>query len=199
MYSGTPLPLRAEVAETLLAADAAQASTDTLPVVAVGVALVDVGDRTDEGHLIRAVTPAWIQILKALATDPEALLRLSPRQFEELLAGGYNEEGWDVTLTPRSADGGRDIIARRSDFGAIRVLDQAKLYKPGHLVDAEEVRAMWGVLDRDRRASKAVVTTTSRFAPGVYKEFADSMPTRLDLRDGEQLNRWLTDVYARRR
>lgn len=41
------------------------------------------------------------------------------------------------------------IIATRSDVGAIRVLDQAKRYKPGHLVTAEEVRAMWGVLNRD--------------------------------------------------
>jgi restriction system protein len=91
------------------------------------------------------------------------------------------------------------VIATRSDFGAIRVLDQAKLYKPGHLVDAEEVRAMWGVLDRDRRASKAVVTTTSQFAKGVYKEFADSIPTRLELRDGEQVKQWLAQAYSRRR
>jgi restriction system protein len=50
---------------------------------------------------------------------------------------------------------------------------------------------MWGVLDRDRKASKAIITTTSTFAPGVLKEFKDSMPSRLELRDGAQLREWL--------
>jgi hypothetical protein len=47
------------------------------------------------------------------------------------------------------------------------------------------------VLDRDRRASKAAITTSSGFAPGVLKEFEDSMPTRLDLRDGAKVREWL--------
>jgi restriction system protein len=72
-----------------------------------------------------------------------------------------------------------------------------KLYKPGLLVTAEEVRALWGVLDRDRRASKAVMTTTSGFAPGVRKEFADSIPTRLDLRDGTALRDWLQATFKK--
>jgi restriction system protein len=84
---------------------------------------------------------SWIRILSELDANPQALLKLNPRQFEELIAG-HRAAGWSVTLTPRSGDGGRDVIATRDDVGSIRVLDQAKLYKPGHLVDAEEVRAM---------------------------------------------------------
>jgi hypothetical protein len=36
----------------------------------------------------------------------------------------------------------------------------------------------------DVGASKGIVTTTSRFAPGAYKEFEPLMPGRLTLRDG---------------
>jgi hypothetical protein len=50
----------------------------------------------------------------------------------------------------------------------------------------------------DPKASKAVITTTSRFAPGVYEEFASVMPTRLDLRDGVQIREWLTNLAAKR-
>ena len=100
-------------------------------------------------------------------------------------------------MTPRSGDGGVDVIATRPDFGGIRILDQAKRYAPGNLVPANDVRAMWGVLDRHPRASKAVISTTSDFAPGVYTEFADVMQTRLQLRNGPQLQEWLTAVYGR--
>jgi restriction system protein len=85
----------------------------------------------------------------------------------------------DVTLTPRSGDKGRDIIAFRDDVGAIRILDQVKKYAQRHVVCADEVAAMFGVLSLDQRASKAMITTTSIFAPGVYKQFAPVMPPRL--------------------
>jgi restriction system protein len=163
------------------------------PEVALAFALLEVGGRTDEGQLIVAVRPAWIQILEDLERDPHALHKLSPREAEQLVAGGWRAHGWEVTLTPRSGDGGVDIIATRSDVGAIRILDQVKRYRPGHLVTADDVRAMWGVLDADRRASKAYVTTTSRFAPGVHREFSDRMPTRLELRDGVALSAWLLE------
>ena len=167
------------------------------PEVMIGVSLVDVGERTDEGHIITAVTPAWMSVLRELESDSNALSRLDSRQMEELVAGAYREEGWEVTLTPRSGDGGRDVIARRDDFGAIKLLDQVKAYKPGHLVEAEEVRAMYGVLNLDQKASKAVITTTSRFAPHVAQDFANVTPTRLDLRDGADLRRWLATIFAR--
>jgi len=58
---------------------------------------------------------------------------------------------------------------------------------------------MYGVLTFDQGASKAYVTTTAVFAPGVPQEFAAAIPTRLDLRDGEALREWLTALARRRR
>jgi restriction system protein len=161
------------------------------PEVALAFGLLDFGERVEEGQVILAITPAWVQSITDLEEDPNALYRLSPREAEELVAGAYRSQDWQVTLTPRSGDGGVDIIATRSDVGAIRILDQVKLYKPGNLVPTHDVRAMWGVLDADERASKADVTTTSGFAPGVQQEFADRMPTRLELRDAVALRDWL--------
>ena len=139
-----------------------------------------------------------MRILSELERDPDALSRLSPRQGEEFVAGIYREDGWYVTLTPRSGDGGVDIIAVRDDVGAIRILDQVKWYSPGHRVTADEVRALWGVLNIHGSASKAVLTTTSDFAPGVYREFADYTPTRLELRNGRHLHDWIKRLKLRR-
>jgi len=95
---------------------------------------------------------------------------LEPRQFEELIAGAYEEEDCDeVILTPRSGDRGRDVIATSRLFGTVRILDQVKLYR--RVVEADDVRALHGVLGLDQGASKGVITTTSAFAPGVYDEF----------------------------
>jgi restriction system protein len=173
-----------------------ESDLDALPGIAVGVALLDFDGKTDEGQIVHTITPAWIYILRELRRDPLAFLKLDGRQTEELVAGGREKEGWKVILTPRSGDGGIDIISTRSDFGGLRIIEQVKRYKPGHLVPAEGVRAMWGVLDRHEAASKAVISTTSDFAPGVFEEFKDVTPTRLELRNWLQLREWLIQVFG---
>ena len=99
-------------------------------------------------------------------------------------------------MTPRSGDGGRDIIASKPGLGSIRILDQVKAYSPGHLVNANEVRAMLGVLEAEQNVSKGFVTTTSAFAPGIETEprLLRFMPYRLELKGGEQLLEWLTEL-----
>ena len=68
-----------------------------------------------------------------------------------------------------------------------------KLYAPHRVVDAEAVRSLWGVLTSasEMGTSKAIITTSSRFAPGVYTEFKDRMPGRISLRDGDSFREWL--------
>jgi restriction system protein len=184
--------------EVLEAADEATANI-SLPVIILNFVIVFASGGGDEGQLIRACGPAWFSILEQLDKSPDVFLKMTPREFEEFLAGAYHRSGFARTiLTPASGDGGRDVIAVHEDFGTIRILDQAKLYKPGHLVTANDVRAMCHTVDNDRRASKCVVTTTSDFAPGVYAEFADRVPSRLELRNGTKLVEWLGSIRERR-
>ena len=159
-------------------------------------AIVKYGDRSDVGHLIEAVAIPWIEILKEVERDINFLYRFAqhPREFEEFIAGAYIRSGWkDVVLTPASGDLGRDIIVTATipGVGAIHIVDQLKAYSAGHRVTADEVRSLVGVLARDRNVSKGIVTTTSEFAPHVYEEFRDFIPSRLDLKNGEDLRAWL--------
>jgi len=64
------------------------------------------------------------------------------RLLRRVRQSGFDE----VTLTPRSGDYGRDVIAIKKGIGTIRVIDQVKAYKPGHLVGANDVRALLGAL-----------------------------------------------------
>jgi restriction system protein len=106
------------------------------------------------------------------------------------------KSGFDhVTLTPRSGDYGRDVIAVKKGIGTIRIIDQVKAYKPGHLVDANDVRALVGVLQGDG-ASKAFFTTTSDFAPKLSKDplITPFIPSRLELINGQNLLKRLLEL-----
>jgi restriction system protein len=128
-------------------------------------AVIVPGDRTAEGRLIEAVAIPWFDIIDLLKNDPSITYQIPADKWEEIIAGAYYRSGFEeVTLTPRSGDHGRDVIAVKKGLGSIRVIDQVKAYRPGHLVTAEDVRALAGVLHVDG-ASKGFLTTTSDFAP----------------------------------
>jgi len=169
-------------------------TVNALPPLALG-ALVTPYGKVAEGSLVVAVGPAWKAFVAALEKDPNFFFQLDPRKFEELLAAAYDQAGFDeVILTPRSGDGGRDVIATKKGLFTVRFIEQAKLYSPGHLVTADEVRSLVGVLSMDTLASKGLVTTTSDFAPGCYKEFANWMPTRLELVNGRSLQPRFSEI-----
>jgi restriction system protein len=153
-------------------------------------ALVLPGPRMRDGTEIEAVKPAWFEIVRLLKQDPGILYRIDHRKMEELIAAAYKQEGWEeVILTPRSGDLGRDIIASRSDWGRVRFIDQVKAYKPGHLVTAEEVRALSFVLMSDQGATKGLITTTSDFAPMIKVDplIKPHLPYRIELVNGTKL------------
>jgi len=104
------------------------------------------GDAVEEGDVILMVTPAWLRIVGELERDPDALLRLTWRQGEELVASAYREDPEyglesDVILTPGSGDGARDIIVTRRGAGRCAIRWRCKRRGP-HAAQAS---------DQDRR------------------------------------------------
>ena len=153
-------------------------------------ALFEPGQRTDDGILIEAVGPAWFEIVRILNEDPDLVYQLPHHKWEEMIAASYEVAGFDdVTLTPRSGDKGRDVIAVKRGLFTIRIIDQVKAYKPGHLVTADEVRALMGVLGSERGVSKGILTTTSDFAPKLLDDdlIRPLVPDRLQLFNGDEL------------
>lgn len=158
------------------------------------------GETTDEGKLVEAVTLPWFEIIETIRKDPSAAFQISDRTWEEIVAGIYHRAGFEeVTLTPRSGDFGRDVIAIKKGVGTIRVIDQVKAYKPDHLVDANDVRALVGVLHGDQ-AAKAFLTTTSDFAPRLPKDplISQYIPSRLELINGEKLFKRLLELGSKK-
>lgn len=151
-----------------------------------------------DGVLVRSIYDPWIGIAAAIEHNAELMYEFShdPRKFEEFLAATYDRAGFEVVLTPRSGDRGRDVIATKRGRGSIRILDQAKAFRPGHLVTHNDVRAMIGALTTNPNSSKGVITTTSSFQPRIAEspEFKPLMPYRLELVDGVALREWVASL-----
>lgn len=165
----------------------------TLPEVTLK-AVITLGAADPEGRLVKSVAVAWFEILRLIQKDPAAVYQIDSRTWEEIIAGAYRQAGFnEVILTPRSGDKGRDVVATRFGVGSIRIFDQVKAYKPGHLVTADEVRAMLGVITGADNVSKGIVTTTSEFAPRLAEDpyIKKYLPYRLELKPRNVLLPWL--------
>jgi restriction system protein len=166
------------------------------PSVLLQAAILNARDDTSEGQLIEYVKISWLRIVAEIRKDPDFLYRFAKehRKFEEFIAATYDRSGeWDrVILTPQSGDKGRDVIVERDGIGALRFVEQAKALSEGRLVTHDQVLSVLGVLQADPGASKAIITTTTDFAPGVLnsEEFKRLTP-RLETRSGKQLLKWL--------
>lgn len=159
------------------------------------------GNRTSEGTLIEAVTLPWFKIIEYLKTDLNVAYQIPPDKWEEIIAGAYKEAGFEeVTLTLRSRDHRRDVIAIKRGIGFIRVIDQVKAYRPPHLVDTNDVRALMGVLGGDG-ASKGYLSTTSEFAPMIRTDplITPFIPSKLELINGTALFSRLQELAAKRK
>lgn len=137
---------------------------------------------------------------------PSRMYEIDPRKWEEIVAASYDASGEfdEVTLTPRSGDRGRDVIAVKKGFDSVRLIESVKRYSPGTRVTAEEVQALLGVLLSDPQASKGIVSTTWEFAArmGENPQIMQYVPHRLELVNGtalvERLKRYTDSGHADR-
>lgn len=127
------------------------------------------------------------------AVADELLSRLqqgTPQFFESAVVrllismgyGGAEQKGMRVGGT---ADGGIDGFVDQDPLGLERVYVQAKRYQTGNGVGRETIQAFIGAL-HGRGASKGVFITTSHLSRHA-QEYAENIPTRIILIDGQRL------------
>jgi restriction system protein len=147
--------------------------------------------KTAEGQLIRSATFPLLAIIERIMNDPSLIYEVDPRKWEEIIAASYDASGLfdEVTLTPRSGDRGRDVIAVKKGFGSVRLIESVKRHTPGTKTTAEEVQALLGVMLSDPQASEGIVSTTWEIAPMIWDNphITQYIPHRLELVDGKAL------------
>jgi hypothetical protein len=90
-------------------------------------AVIIPGEKTAEGQLVESVASVWFDIIKLMLHSPEEIYKIDWRKWEEIIAGAYSQQGFDVVLTPRSNDKGRDIIATATSSFAPGVFNDQEL------------------------------------------------------------------------
>ena len=150
---------------------------------------------TFEGVLIKSYAAVWVDVARQLGKDWTLANNLTDRQWEEMLAGALDKEGYKVTLTARSNDYGRDVIATKTDAGILRLVGSMKAYAPHRVVPREHVHEMLGIMTAEN-ATKAIIATTSRFAPRLNESpgLDRYLGSRIQLIDGASLQKWLTEL-----
>jgi restriction system protein len=164
-------------------------------------AIVKPEETVPDGQVIKLIDPAYTQLVFELIRNPQIIYKIDSRKWEEIIAAAYDKAGFDqVILTPRSGDKGRDVIAIKHGFGSVKFIEQVKAYNYGHVVKADEVRALLGVLQAEQDASKAIFTTTSTFAPRIEQDkfIKPYLPYRLELIDKDKLlKRLISEIGTR--
>lgn len=117
-----------------------------------------------------------------MGTEPSSdardeLLELSPREFEEFVAGLWRERGWETKLRDPGPDGGVDVVCRQHDPYERKLVIQAKRNQVGNTVGAPKVRE-YASLRRQETADEVAVVTTSSFTSGA-EQLGDELNVKL--------------------
>jgi restriction system protein len=137
---------------------------------------------------------AYTEITNELrAAILDRVIKGTPQFFEKVVVDLLTSMGYGGSRpnagrrVGKTADGGIDGVINEDPLGLDIVYLQAKRYAPGNTVGVDKVREFAGSLV-ERGAAKGVFVTTSQFAPAAMS-YADRIPQRLILIDGDELTR----------
>lgn len=141
-------------------------------------------------EILTLSTGFWDPLLSELTKNPKSIYDLPPRKFEELVAEMLTRDGFSVTITPETRDGGKDILAvNNTTLGNHLYLVECKRYAPERPIDVSLVRALYGVVEAEK-ANAGILVTTSYFTKDAIK-FRDTIKHRMSFEDYENLIGWI--------
>ena len=132
----------------------------------------------------------WDRLVRELSSTPSRLKTIGRRTFEQLVAFLFEGFGYEVELTRKTRDGGRDIIAVRKAEVYTKHIIECKRPDPGHVVGIRPVRELYGVKS-DEGASKAILATTTYFSKDAQL-FMERNRWELELRDYQGVLDWIS-------
>ena len=140
------------------------------------------------------------ELISALKSSPDLVREISPREFEEVVAEIFRSKGFEVALTKRTRDGGKDIIAIHTDALGIKnkYFIECKRHAEDNTVGVDIVRALQGVKNTKDGPNKTIIATTSFFTSDAEKFVKNEAASKWDitLADCNDIVKWL-DEYKK--
>ncbi len=147
---------------------------------------------SDEPKIITDVRLVNKSILDRICRQPQEIYKLSPRQFEILVAELFEERGYKVQLTKQTRDGGKDIIILdHREVGNLMIYAECKQNAPDRPVGVSVVSDLVGRMTADR-ATAGIVVTSSYFSPDA-KTFQSKFNHQMTLIDFIKLSAMIKD------
>lgn len=132
-------------------------------------------------------------ILKAIVEEKVKLREIPWHRLEEIVAELLRGYGLEVWVTPRTHDGGRDVIARGELIPGEPALLAVEVKQKSVVGLADVQRA----LQANKDFPALLMATAGTFSGGVVREKScPSNHLRLFLKDGLALGQWI-DEYAK--
>jgi restriction system protein len=165
--------------------------------------LYDLNDNSPAAkkNLIAIARPVIISaneaMIAGLQKQPRDIFKLTPRQYEELVAELIQDMGYEVTLTKATRDGGKDILASiKTECGDFLCLVEAKHYREDRKIGVSLVRTLYGTLC-DFQANSAMLVTTSSYSKDAHA-LQQKHKYQLSLRDYTDVAGWIQHYGTRK-
>jgi hypothetical protein len=120
------------------------------------------------------------------------------RVFEEMVAEMFRKFGYEIELTKKTRDGGKDIIALRKNGGEVteRLLIECKHWQAK--IDVNPIRNLIGVaVTQSELPTGVILATTSTFTEDAKElKMNSNISIELDLKDCNDILNWIGDYNA---
>lgn len=152
-------------------------------------ATFDLDARLDGATIVEVGGQVGAELLRYFSQHPEEMRVMDRRLFEELVAEIFRRFNYEVEVTKRTRDGGRDVIAIKHSEVRVKYLIECKRPDPGGRIGIGTVRELYGV-KTDERATLGVLVTTGRITRDALA-FVERHQWELDARDYDGVLAWL--------
>jgi restriction endonuclease Mrr len=146
---------------------------------------------TDQSEISNTI-PKLINLIKE---DSSYIYKISTREFEHVIAEIFKQQGFDVKLTKRTRDGGKDVIAINKNALGLETsyFIECKRHSLESKVDVGIVRHVYGVHSSRNGPNKSIIATTSTFTPDAIKYATTELRSRwdMDLKDIDDVLSWI--------
>ena len=126
-----------------------------------------------ENLVIQLVADLCTKLCRMIAQDRRALRQIEWRQLEQVIATALSGIGFNVTLTPSSKDGGKDVVANCIIAGEkLTFYIEIKHWRSSKRVNADPIFDFVEV-NVGKKTAGGLFISTSGFTDDVYSHFSE--------------------------
>lgn len=121
----------------------------------------------------------------------EEIRNMTSREFEKFVCDYFNRQGFEAKVTPKTRDGGFDIICKKNKPTKLIIYVECKHYTKDNKVSVNVVRGLYGV-HVSEKVNQSILVTSSTFTRDARK-FVSDKKNLIELVDIDGLINWLLE------